>query len=140
MLRHRVKFVCSPCESEITASLGRSASQIAQDIKRRMMPGYLSAIGSVRTALDREIARRARQTLVLRECAKVLGVSPLPQHPLDRNRFAADLKAASYARVDVEVAYDAKIELTFHVRTPEMTRALLESARDLKAEDIPQVN
>lgn len=59
---------------EITVSLGKSAAQIAADIKRRILPAYLKGLGLVRAELQKEGAELQARDEALKRLAAASGL------------------------------------------------------------------
>ena len=58
----------------ITVSKDRPAEKIAEDIKRRLLPGYLAAFAKYKERLDAQDKYRAEVEVVAAELAQVMGV------------------------------------------------------------------
>ena len=58
----------------ITVSKDRPAEKIAEDIKRRLLPGYLAAFAKYKERLDAQDKYRAEVEVVCAELAQVMGV------------------------------------------------------------------
>ncbi|KVH56778.1 hypothetical protein WS89_22635 [Burkholderia sp. MSMB1072] len=89
--------------SEITIALTKSAGQVAADIARRLLPGYLSALSLVRAELKKEADEEAQRDAAMQKFAGIVGECWTPD--------SRDNRRLHLRRMNTPAGYSATLEL-----------------------------
>ncbi|KVH05323.1 hypothetical protein WS84_27700 [Burkholderia anthina] len=89
--------------SEITLAITKTPAQLAADIERRLLPGYLKALGLVRVELKSEADEEAQRDAAMQKFAGIVGECWTPD--------SRDNRRLHVHRTNTPAGYSATLEL-----------------------------
>jgi hypothetical protein len=111
-------------QEPITVSAMRSAEQIAADIRRRFLPGYLASLARANRELSDDAARDGRIGALTRELAAILRTEPNRGMP-DEEPYRVHHYRDEGGYADVRVNSPDSVEIDIRSVPPEIARKIL---------------